>query len=173
MTHDDCRRNRRSETMKRLFVVLLMLAVSRPLVAQKPQDSVLPTRSPTYPTPSPQQGDAGITQLLKDYEAAFNKADVKALTALYTDDAIQLGDDNRVISGRAAIEQFNRESLADKPPTLTVRPGRTRLITGDVGVTEGTYELADGERGIYVITAVRHDGQWKLASVVAVPNTPR
>ena len=52
--------------MKRLFVVLLMLAVSRPLVAQKPQDSTLPTRSPTYPTPSPQQGDAGITQLLKD-----------------------------------------------------------------------------------------------------------
>ena len=159
--------------MKRLFVVLLMLAVSRPLVAQKPQDSVLPTRSPTYPTPSPQQGDAGITQLLKDYEAAFNKADAKALTALYTDDAIHLADDNRVISGRAAIEQFNRESFADKPPTLTVRPGRTRLITADVAVTEGTYELADGERGVYVITALRHDGQWKLASVVAVPNTPR
>ena len=57
------------------------------------------------------------------------------------------------------------------PPTLTVRPGRTPADHGGcTRLTEGTYELADGERGVDVITALRHDGQWKLASVVAVPN---
>ena len=159
--------------MKRLLIVAVTLGISSSVFAQKPdaQGTVVSARSPTLPVA--QKTDAGVEQLVKDYEAAFNKADAKALTALYTDDAIHLGDDNRVISGRAAIEQFNRESLADKPSTLTVRPGRTRLITTDVAVTEGTYQLADGERGVYIITALRHDGQWKLASVVAVPNTPR
>jgi uncharacterized protein (TIGR02246 family) len=161
--------------MRRLSVVVFALAFGSLPLAQKPdlQPTVVPPRSPTFPAPVEQKADAGVEQLVKDYESAFNKADAKALTALYTDDAIHLGDDNRVISGRAAIEQFNRESLADRPPTLTVRPGRTALVTADVAVTEGTYELADGERGVYVITAVRRDGQWKLASVVAVPNTPR
>ena len=161
--------------MKRLLIVAVALGIGNSVFAQKPdpQGTVVSPRSPTFPAAVAQKTDAGVEQLVKDYEAAFNKADAKALTALYTDDAIHLGDDNRVISGRAAIEQFNRESLADKPPTLTVRPGAIRLITADVAVTEGTYEMADGERGVYVITALRQDRQWKLASVVAVPNTPR
>jgi hypothetical protein len=114
--------------MKRLLIVAVTLGISNSVFAQKPdpQGTVVSPRSPTFPAPVAQKTDAGVEQLLKDYEAAFNKADAKALTALYTDDPIHLGDDNRVISGRVAIEQFNRESLADKPrlsPSALEEPG--------------------------------------------------
>ena len=129
--------------------------------------------SPTYPAPAARNVDPAAEQVIKQYEAAFNKQDAKALAALYVDNAARLGPDNQVLMGRTAIEGFYVSTFAGtKPPTLTLRLGRTQMVTPDVAVTEGTFEAAGTTvtKGIYVVTLVRQSGQWKLASVVPVPD---
>jgi hypothetical protein len=57
-----------------------------------------------------------------------------------------------------------------KAPKLTIRPGRSQMLREDVALLDGSYELADGTGGVYVITAVLESGQWRLAAVVPVPD---
>ena len=162
--------------MKAMFAVLTALHMTASALAQTPTGAptVTPPRSPTYPASAGQKPDAPLEQLLKDYEAAFNKGDAKAPAALYTADALRLGFKDEMIRGRAAIEQFYVATIGGgATPKLTVRPGRTQLLTADVALTAGSYQVGDGGSGIYVITAVRQDGQWRLAAVVPLPEGAR
>jgi uncharacterized protein (TIGR02246 family) len=162
--------------MKAIASILSVLVLSVPLAAQRSeaQTKTPPKPSPTYPAPAAQKVDPALEQLAKDYERAFNNGDVKALVALYTDGAFRLGPNNQVMQGRAAIQEFYTAGFsgATKPGTLTIRPGRTQMVTPDVAVLEGTYELAGTPvtRGIYILTTVRQGGQWKVASVAPVPD---
>jgi uncharacterized protein (TIGR02246 family) len=162
--------------MKAIASTVTMLALSIALTAQTPeaQTKTPPKPSPTYPAPAAQRVDPALEQLAKDYERAFNNGDVKSLVALYTDGAFRLGPNNQVMQGRAAIQEFYTAGFSGptKPGTLAVRPGRTQMVTPDVAVLEGTYELAGtpATRGIYILTAVRQGGQWKIASVAPVPD---
>jgi uncharacterized protein (TIGR02246 family) len=127
-------------------------------------------------TAAAQKPDAEMQKLTEQYAAAVNKGDGKAVAALYTADAVRLGPDGQVIVGQAAIEKQHVASLTgpQKGAKLTLRPGRTQTVTPDVVITEGTYELTGGSapaKGKYVNTVVRQGGQWRLASVVAVPET--
>ena len=157
--------------MKRLAVVLFVLSLGSSPVAQNPVGQApTPPRSPTYPTPSPQASKTTVEQLIRDYETAFNSGDAKGLTALYSADAVRMAD-GRVVRGRAAIQQFYVQSVGGgKAPKLTVRPGRSQMISDDVALLDGSYELSDGTGGVYVITAVQEGGQWRLAAVVPVPD---
>ena len=149
------------------------------MVPQKPtpRDSVLPTRSPTYPAPSPQQNDAGITKLLKDYEAAFNKGDAKAIAALYTSDAWRVTPDGRLHVGQAAIQGDYEVAMAGptKGAKGTLHHGKTRAISPDVSLVEGTSEVTMSSgtfKGRYLNTLVRQGDQWRLASGVFVADAP-
>jgi uncharacterized protein (TIGR02246 family) len=158
--------------MKALLVVSALLATSSLALAQDPARPApaRPPQSPTFPTPAPQNSSPDIEQLTRDYEAAFNKGDAKALAGLYTADALRLGLNNEMLRGRAAIEQFYVATVGGAATRkLTIRPGRTQLLTADVALTEGTYQAGDGLSGVYVITMVRQNGQWRLAAVVPVP----
>jgi uncharacterized protein (TIGR02246 family) len=117
---------------------------------------------------------AEIEALTKQYEQALNKADAAAVAAFYTNDAIRLAPDGQLLSGRQAVEQNYAASFAGplKGAKFTLRPGRTQPVTADVVVFEGTYEATGASvvvKGRYVNTAKREGGQWRLASVVAVP----
>jgi uncharacterized protein (TIGR02246 family) len=172
-------RKRRSDPKRRLFIVLVMLAVSHPMGAQKPTptDSVLPTRSPTYPTPSPQQHDARISALLRDYEAAFNRGDAKAIAALYTSDAWRATPDGRLIVGQAAIQSDYEVAMAGpmKGAKGTLHHGKTRAISPDVSLVEGTYEVTMSSGTIkrrYLNTLIRQGEQWRLVSAVFIAELP-
>ena len=120
-----------------------------------------------------QKTDPATDKVIQQYVAAFNQGDAKALAALYTADGFRLTPMNQVIAGRASIEQFYVATFASKPPVLTVTPGRTQMLTADAAVAEGSYELAStpAARGVYVLTLVWQNRQWKLASVVPVADT--
>lgn len=125
---------------------------------------------------SAQTPDADMQKLTEQYAAAVNKGDAKAVAALYTADALRLGPDGQVITGQPAIEKQHAASLGgpQKGAKLTLRHGRTQTVTPDVVIIEGTYETTGGStpaKGKYVNTVVRQGGQWRLASVVAVPET--
>lgn len=121
-----------------------------------------------------QKPDAEIDALTRTYEQAFNKGDAKALAVLYVKDAVRLGPDGQLLTGQAAIEkQYGTAFGGDaKGAKLTLNPGRVQEVTSDVRIAEGTYQVTGGSMpgsGRYVNTLVRQGGQWRLASVVVVP----
>ena len=121
-----------------------------------------------------QTADPEIAKLITQYQAGFNKNDGKALAAMYTADALRLSPTGQLITGRAAIEKDYLANFAGpfKGTKLTLSPGRTQVLKPDVALIEGTYEVAGGPapiKGRYVNTLVRDGGQWRLASVVTIP----
>lgn len=124
-----------------------------------------------------QRGDAGVTELLEQYQSAWNREDATALAALYTDNAIRLAGYAEPVAGRAAIEQSFAKNFAGpwSGTRLTVKPERTETLASDVRLQEGIYQVSrpDGEpqRGRYLNTLVREGGQWKLAGVALIPHT--
>jgi len=121
-----------------------------------------------------QTADPEIAKLITQYQAGYNKNDGKALAAMYTADALRVSPTGQVITGRAAIEKDYLANFAGpfKGTKLTLRPGRTQVLKPDVALIEGTYEVTGGAapvKGRYVNTLVRDGGQWRLASVVTIP----
>jgi len=163
--------------MKAVLGVLIALQMATSVLAQTPAGtpSVTPPRSPTYPTPVAQKSDPALEQLARTYETAFNKGDAKALTALYAADALRLTPMGQLLTGRAAIEQDYLTNFAgpSKGTKLQLHPGKTQTVTADVALIEGTYEVTGGTaqvKGRYLNTVVKQAGQWRLVSVVAVPD---
>jgi uncharacterized protein (TIGR02246 family) len=123
-----------------------------------------------------QTGDVDAKKLAADYEAAYNRGDSKALTALYTPDAIRLGPDGQMIKGRQAIEKAYVENFgaASKGAQLSLQVGGTQVVSPDVRIMDGRYSTtgANPVKGRYVNTVVRTGSTWLLASVVTVPDSP-
>jgi uncharacterized protein (TIGR02246 family) len=124
-----------------------------------------------------QQNDPETQKVMDEYRAAWGKADAKGLAALHTTDAIRIGSDGQLSSGRDAIEKSFAKNFAGtfKGTKLTLELGRTQNVTSDVRVTEGTYEVTGGSggplKGRFLNTFVRQQGQWRLASVAAIPQS--
>ena len=124
-----------------------------------------------------QKPDPDAAKLADQYQAAFNKADVKAIGALYTPEATRLGPDGSFVKGRAAIEKVYSTGFTSGPlkgATLTLTNNSSHEITSDVKVIEGSFTTTGAAplKGRYVNTIVKKGGTWLLASVVAVPETP-
>ena len=121
-----------------------------------------------------QKADADIEAVTRRFEQAFNKGDAKGIAALFTKDALQLSPDGQLLTGQAAIEQHHAQVFGSvaKGAKLSIKPGRTQEVTPDVRISEGTYQVTGGAlpgSGRYVNTLVRQGGEWRLASVVVVP----
>ena len=122
-----------------------------------------------------QKLDGDIEALTRSFEQAFNKGDSKGVAALYTKDAVQLTPDGQFLTGQPAIEKHHATVFGTtaKGAKLTLKPGRVQEVTSDVRISEGTYQVTGGTMpgtGRYVNTLVRQGGQWRLASVVVVPD---
>src|SRR5688500_1881120 len=88
-----------------------------------------------------QKPDADIQKLADQYQTAFNKGDAKAVTALYTADALRVTPSGKLVSGKPAIEKDYAENFAGpfKGAKLTLHPGRTQNLKADVALIEGTF----------------------------------
>lgn len=80
-----------------------------------------------------------------------------------------------MLTGQAAIEEHHAKVFegSAKGAKLAMKPGRTHGVATDVRISEGAYQVSGGSMpgsGRYVNTVVRQGGQWRLASVVVVPN---
>lgn len=124
-----------------------------------------------------QKADPDAQKLADQYSAAFNKADVKAIVALYATAATRLGPDGQLLAGHAAIEKAYVDGFAGalKGTKLTLQQGQTQAVTPDVKVMEGRFSVDGGIaplKGRYVNTIVRQSGRWLLASVVTIVDLP-
>src|SRR5215210_5748352 len=67
------------------------------------------------------------------YEAAYNKADVKALADFFSDDAEYTSDDGQTFSGRAEIEKAIQSAFTtNKGAKLTIGLDSVRVLAPEV-----------------------------------------
>jgi uncharacterized protein (TIGR02246 family) len=111
-----------------------------------------------------------ITQLVKDYEAAYNRGDANAVAAFYTNDAEYVDEGGNVVSGRHDIEKLLAEEFTTKPGAkLEIDVKSVRLLSPDVLVEEGiaTIAAAGGPQGAsrYVAVYIKRGGNWKISQL--------
>ncbi|MGV3532292.1 MAG: YybH family protein [Chthoniobacteraceae bacterium] len=110
----------------------------------------------------------------REYEAAYAKADLKALANFYTDDAEYTAEDGTTASGRAGIEEALRTGLAaNRGGKLAVEVGSVRTLAPEVisekGATVVTSKSGEVSRSLYNAILVKKDGQWKISQLVESP----
>lgn len=120
-----------------------------------------------------QTADSDFKEFVQQFEAAYNRGDVQALAGLHTDTAIRLGSDGRALAGGAEIEKDMAAALTGprKGSRAAIQLGRSQVLKPDVALIDGTYEVTGGGtpvRGRYLITLLRENGQWRIASISTV-----
>src|SRR5689334_24762047 len=120
--------------------------------------------------------DAGVREARAAIEAAnakfseaFARGDAKALSAMYTSDAIAFPPDSEMIRGNEAIGQYwkaTRDGGVRSAVLTTVDVGRSGDIAYEVGKVSLTIQPAGKEpttaSAKYVVVWKKVDGSWKL-----------
>jgi ketosteroid isomerase-like protein len=99
-------------------------------------------------------------------ETAFNRGDVDACVAVYTDDAEIIPEDGPVVRGKKAIQEFfkdqvQRDTSFDTDSTLSI-------VREDLAVEQGTYRVRDVQRGVdveygeYLNVWRQNNGGWRV-----------
>jgi uncharacterized protein (TIGR02246 family) len=145
------------------FTLAAMVFAAEPTTTPSPQ----PTSSAQVANSSSPEIQS-ITQLDKDYEAAYNRGDANAVAALYTNDAEYVDEGGKVVSGRDIVEKLLAEKFASNPGAkLEIDVKSVRLLSPDVAVEKGIATIAapDGQQGISVYAAVhlKRAGNWKIS----------
>jgi uncharacterized protein (TIGR02246 family) len=125
--------------------------------------------------------DGELRRLSEAYAQAWAKGDAKAVTGLYTSEAIRIGPEGKIAVGRAAIEQALSEALRGpyRGTRIGLTSGQTTRAAQDAYVSEGNFLIVGGmppagtaTRGRYIHTLVRVSGRWLIAGEGAM-NAPR
>lgn len=99
------------------------------------------------------------------YVTAFNKAEAKAIAAMYAEDAQYTNDDGETVVGRAAVrENLEKYFAKNKGVKLEVQIESARFLTPDVLIEKGLATIAD-ETTRYVCNYVRKDGAWLISEL--------
>jgi uncharacterized protein (TIGR02246 family) len=108
------------------------------------------------------------------FEAAYAKADTKAVADFFTEDAHYISDDGRTFHGRSAIEDSVRAAFAkNNGAKLAIALDSVRLLSPDVVLETGstTVTAKDGQTNgaLYTAVYVKKDGKWKISQLVETP----
>ncbi len=126
--------------------------------------------------------EAELRRLAENYAQAWGKGDARAVTALYSTDAVRVGPDGKIVVGRARIEQAMTAALTGpyRGTKINLIYGQTTRAAQDAYVSEGTWHVAGGmppagapTRGRFLQTLVRVSGRWLIAGDgVLIPPAP-
>ncbi|HEY2883172.1 MAG TPA: nuclear transport factor 2 family protein, partial [Pirellulales bacterium] len=110
--------------------------------------------------------EAAIHQAGKDYLAAMEKGDAKAIAEFWTADGTYTDDAGQTVKARDQIQKTFTGKKSSRPPT-TVSNTSIRFLTGDVAIEEGDVAnpaLAGSASQAEHFTAmwVKQSGKWKL-----------
>ena len=108
------------------------------------------------------------------FEAAYAKADPKAIADFFTEDAQYISDSGRTFAGRQAIEDSVRAAFAkNHGAKLAIAPDSVRVVAPEVLLESGstTVTAKDGETNgaLYTAVYVKKDGKWKISQLVETP----
>lgn len=112
---------------------------------------------------------AAIEAANAKFSEAFARGDAKALSAMYTSDAIAFPPDSEMIRGNEAIGQYwkaTRDGGVQSATLTTIDVGRSGDVAYEVGKVSLTIQPAGKEPTTalakYVVVWKRVDGSWKL-----------
>ena len=108
-----------------------------------------------------------ISAFRAEYEEAYNKHDMAALTAMYTPDATVITSTGERVMGRAAIAKM---LAADSAAGTTRFESDTTRVVGHTAWDVGTMSSDQGVHH-YLVVLRRGLKDWQLASVALVPET--
>ena len=149
------------------LIAFLLAALSSAGFAEAPADNA--------------QVQAAVTANDRAYEAAYAKADAKALVDFFSDDADYITEEGRTYSGRAGIEGAIRAGLmANRGSKLAINVEAVRILGPESVLEKGstTVTSKDGEvnSSLYTAIHVKKDGKWKINQLIESPQpalTPR
>jgi uncharacterized protein (TIGR02246 family) len=126
------------------------------------------------PTPE----ERAVRQTAQAFADAFNKADAKAVAALWTPDGDYLiGLDS--VEGRDKIQKLYEEFFKAHPGSkMTVKVDSVRTIAPSVALEEGTAKVSESKNGpptaskYSAIHVKQNDGKWLMASVQEFESRP-
>jgi uncharacterized protein (TIGR02246 family) len=115
-----------------------------------------------------------VVAIDRAFEAAYAKADAKAIADFFTEDAHYTSDDGRTFDGQTAIEDKIRAAFAkNNGAKLAIVADYVRLLAPDVLLERGstTVTAKDGETNgaLYTAVYVKKDGKWKISQLVETP----
>jgi uncharacterized protein (TIGR02246 family) len=111
---------------------------------------------------------------VKSYMEAYNRQDVKAILALFTDDCEAVESDGTVVHGLKELEADLKDEFADEPKAkISVEVDSIRLITNDVAIETGkTTYYPDGKtvtaESTYQVTHVKKGDRWLMSQARSI-----
>jgi uncharacterized protein (TIGR02246 family) len=125
---------------------------------------------PKQPADPRRAGDEqAVRAASRDFVAAFNKGDAKAVAALWTEQGECHDAAGEPIRGRAAIEQAFAEFFKENPKAkIEVLIESVRFPAPDLAIEEGVLRQASAGKDLpattlYSVTHVRDGGRWRVA----------
>jgi uncharacterized protein (TIGR02246 family) len=127
------------------------------------------TKNASLSPDSPRDADRqAILQSARDYTAAFEKGDAKALAALWTEQGEYESDDGTSLRGRSAIEAGIAAHFKEHPfEKMEIKVENIRFLSRDAAVEEGLAVTTSKDMlpssAFYRALHVREDDKWRIA----------
>jgi len=120
--------------------------------------------------------EESFTKFGRDWQAAYNASDSRALHGMYAKDAVQYVSDGNVLEGAAKIAEYYQKMFENQPKSETniktndvVQLCENWVSSSGTFVTEALQVPGQGpdhpshiSKGSYVILAQQVDGEWKI-----------
>ncbi|MGO8688260.1 MAG: YybH family protein [Thermoguttaceae bacterium] len=140
-----------------------LFAVGLLCVAGEPQAKVVPVSKDS----SHDTDRKAILQSGRDFTAAFEKGDAKAVAALWTEQGEYENEDGMILRGRTAIEEAFAAHFKGRPTgKMEILVENIRFPSRDTAIEEGlTRSMADNtlpDSSRYRVLHVREDGKWQI-----------
>ena len=139
--------------MMRTLLVLCLAAVSSPVA----QDPGMATTD-----------DVAVKTVIRNYVNARELRDPAAIEGLFTTDADQHTTSGEWRRGRAQVTSGSLASSTQNPGDRTITVETVRLITPDVAIADGPYEITTGgsvRRMWTTIVLERERGAWRITAI--------
>ena len=155
----------------RITLLTLNLTLAASVFAAEPSATPLPEpKGSPQVTGSPSGEIQSITELDRDYEAAYNRTDANAVAAFYTNDAEYVDEEGTVVSGRDAIEKLLVEEFNTNPGAkLQLNVESVRVLSPDVLVEKGIATITEhvSRQGTsrYIAVYTKQAAEWKISQL--------
>lgn len=121
-------------------------------------------------TQTPNKDETAIRGVVSQYVAAREAIDPKAVEALFTSDADQLVSSGEWRKGRDAVVRGSIASSRNSGGKRTITVESVRMITADVAIADGRYELtgmAEGAtRSMWATLVLKRTEQgWRITAI--------
>jgi uncharacterized protein (TIGR02246 family) len=108
------------------------------------------------------------------YEAAYAKADPKALADFFSESADYTTEDGEVFTGRKAIEDALRAGLiTNRNSKLAITADTVRVLSPETVLEKGstvvTTKSGESTSTLYTAIHVKKDGKWKIDQLIESP----